>query len=151
MNLSKVLHRFGFSVPAFFHWRSVPCTKFFPLFYQGMHCPSWVSSRSIGGFFWLVRCPPNLRVAFNKILSKVQDREAACQSAAYKPKTNPPPARKKTGVKNLGHGTERQWKKGGGAVFQKPHQNRSPLNISCSFFSLIDSATPQLSLVTRFF
>ena len=28
VNLSKVLQRFDFSVPAFFHWRSVPCTKF---------------------------------------------------------------------------------------------------------------------------
>ena len=36
----------------------------------------WVSSRSVGGAIQLVRCPPNLRVAFNKIISEVQGGEA---------------------------------------------------------------------------
>ena len=41
-----------------------------------MHFHLWVSSRSLGGAIRLIRCPPNLRVAFNKIISEVQGGEA---------------------------------------------------------------------------
>ena len=41
VNLSKVIYRFGFSVPAFFHWRSVPHLFVYLRIYR--ICIVWVS------------------------------------------------------------------------------------------------------------
>ena len=121
----------------FFHWRSVPCHKFFLLFTKGRAAGSGlvqdpytvkipnlyiilscthlnhfflVSFHYIGGTFCLVQCLPNLHVAFNNIISKVQGREAHptdLELTHYRQSVT----RKKTGekgLKNLGHGTKSQ-------------------------------------------
>ena len=58
---------------------AMPCIQILP------HIFFLTAVRTAGGTFQLIQCPPNLHVPFNKIISEVQDCEAAGRSASYGP------------------------------------------------------------------
>ena len=71
VNLSKICTALVFGSVFQYHDQNFFAVFFF-LSLKGMHFLLQVSSRLVGGAFWLIRCPPNLHVAFNKIISEVQ-------------------------------------------------------------------------------
>ena len=84
------------------------CKKFSSCHFRGAVRKYWklkISNSLKLSIFALSR-PPNLRVAYNEIISEVQGGEAAGQSAAYGPWNNPLPEartqeKKKKGEINL--------------------------------------------------
>ena len=80
----------GFEVPAVFPLALSTMPQFFSLFssFRGRPCWLGASLRPVGIAFWLIRCSSNLRVAFNKTISKFQGPKAADQRSWTNPLTH---------------------------------------------------------------